>query len=498
MKTIHLFIAFATAVYSYLFYQQCPGINFFVFNLIIVLLLFLKDKSLITKPAWLACAAGSLLSSFCIFWWGTGLPFVANICSLAAVVGLSFNPSSSLLVAGFNTFISVVTSVPRLFYSPIGAQPETNFGNGLKKFVLVLVPVIITLTFVLVYRAANPIFKSFTDQINLNFISFGWCIFTLAGFFAMYGFFKFFAIRKVNEADSNSPDNLPQLTLQQHQQAGMGSQLSVSNELFNGVVLFSLLNLVLLCVNGLDVFYMWIVSRLPQGITLDAYLHDGANTLIFSIVMAIAVILFIFRGYLNFYEGNKWLKALAYVWITQNALLIITTANRNWWVIESLGFTRRRIGIYAYLLLCLVGLATTFIKVMQKKSNWFLFRKNAWAFYAIFITSCFINWDEMIVNYNCQKGNDRYYQSSLSHTSVATLFKCYADEGGMPNRPGSAFNAVTLDRMFHHYKNLKTQVENTGWQSTCISKRQNLDAINAVMNSGKINMPANSDFMVYP
>ena len=297
----------------------------------------------------------------------------------------------------------------------------------------------------------------------------------------MYGFFNQYLWRKINEADSNSANDLATITMEEHLLSAIGKHVAVSNEVLSGIILFAMLNILLLCVNGLDVFYMWILNKLPQGVSLAAYLHDGADTLIFSILMAIAVILFIFRGYLNFFEKNKILKGLAYAWIAQNIILVITTANRNWWIIESSGLTRRRIGVYVYLLLCIVGLATTFIKVKSRKSNWFLFRTNGWFFYAVLILACCIDWDSLIVNYNCKNFKtlelgyiDRGYQAELSHTALAALFNYYADERQETNPDRKIFTPAVVGCMFDSYHDLKNQDETAGWQSLCISKRSNL------------------------
>jgi hypothetical protein len=173
--------------------------------------------------------------------------------------------------------------------------------------------------------------------------------------------------------------------------------------------------------------------------------------------------------------------------------MVITTANRNWWIIESSGLTRRRIGVYVYLLLCLIGLATTYLKVMQKKSNWFLFRKNAWAFYGVFIISCFINWDEVIVNYNCKNYKsleldyiDRTYQAQLSHTCLATLFNYYADEKRETNPAKQVFTPQVISAMYSSLESLEEHDKKAGWQSFCISRHQNLRAIHQMIQKGEV------------
>ncbi len=483
----------ATAAYSYLFYYQSPGINFLLFAVLIIVLFFLKDRSLIYRPAWIAVAAGTILSAFFVFWWGTALPVLANACSLLALAGFSFDAESSFLFAVGNTIAAILIAIPRLFHSTVEEQqPEDKTPRILKKLLLLIAPVLVTLLFVAIYCNANPIFAKFVDQINLDFINFNWAIFTLSGFFIMFGLFNIYRF-KVNESDKNASDTLRLITAEEHVQSGSGSWLSAPNELLMGMVMFALLNLVLFTVNGLNVFYMWVNNRLPEGVSVAEFLHDGADTLILSIILAIAVLLFVFRGYLNFAENNRWLKMLAYTWIAQNALLVITTANTNWWIIQSSGLTRRRIGVYVYLALCIIGLTTTFIKVAKRKTNWFLFRKNAWAFYAVFIAGCFFNWDEIIVNYNCKNYKslelayiDRGYQTELSYTCLATLYKYYVAEKKEPAISKKIFTGPVINAMHSNYYYLQKEVAEHGWQSFCYGKYKNLHQIENMVKSGEV------------
>ena len=139
-----------------------------------------------------------------------------------------------------------------------------------------------------------------------------------------------------------------------------------------------LLNGLLLFFHISDIFYL-ITDRLPEGMSYTEYLHQSVNTLILSIVLAIAIVMYFFRGNLNFWQNNRRLKTLTYLWIAQNGVLVLTTAYKNFLYIEGWhGLTHKRIGVYVYLLLTMIGLITTYIKVEKVKSNWYLFRQNAW------------------------------------------------------------------------------------------------------------------------
>ncbi len=487
MKKNDWLIILATGVYSFLFYQQTAGVNFFLFNVILIGFLLVRDRTVLAQPAWFAAAFGSVISSFFVFWWGTWLPLLANICSLAMLSAFSFTPASSLLVAvansSFSFFVSIPVSFLHLFSS---GKNENREQTWVAKIPLLIIPVVITLIFFFLYRAANPIFEKFTDEIDLDFISVEWIAFTLIGFIIMFAFFRHQVIHWLTQTDNDASDQLSYISPEQHSAAQ--PLLSVANEVFTGAVLFALLNILLLSVNALDFYFMWVIQKMPEGITVAQYLHDGTNTLIVSIIFAIAVILFVFRGYLNFFENNKWLKLLAYGWIFQNAFLIITTAQRNWWIIESSGLTRRRIGVYVYLLLCLIGLATTLLKVAQQKGNWFLFRKNAWAFYSVFIVSCFINWDNLIVRFNHKhykaldfKYIDRRYQTGLSHTCLASLFEYYKEEMKEQKPVQKIFTPPVVQDMYRQYYDLKNETDSASWKSYCVSKQKNVKAVTEMM-----------------
>src|SRR5690606_33191061 len=146
----------------------------------------------------------------------------------------------------------------------------------------------------------------------------------------------------------------------------------------------------------------------------------------------------------------------------------------------------KRIGVYVYLLLCLIGLVTTLVKVLSQKSNWFLIRINSWAFYTVFVMSCPINGDNIIVSYNCKnykmveiKHIDRGYQSELSHTNLATLFHFYCLQRKEANPDKVIFTEKLVTHMYSQYRKLENEVESASRKSCSISKHRNLDMIHS-------------------
>jgi len=482
MKKIDWSILAATCAYSYLFFKQAPGLNFFLFSLIIVTLCSIRNHALLRNFYWLLCACGTLISGFAVFYYGTPLPVFANICSLFALSALSFDPETSLFISVVNVGYSYLLMIPsigtRLFRS--GGISEENKTSGKKKMLLVFLSVIISIVFILLYRASDPVFEKVTDQINFDFISFDWMLFTICGFIFSYGFFYHQRVKFLSDLDAKNPDKLAFIGEEQYRAPMALSFISSSNELFFGVVLFSLLNFILLSLNAIDIYYVFVIGKLPYGLTLSEYVHDGTDALIISIIFAVAIILFIFRGTLNFIEKNKTLKLLAYAWVVQNILMVATTANRNYFYVFNNGLTHRRLGVYVFLCLCIWGLLTAFIKVAEVKSNWFLFRKNTWAWYLTLVISCTVNWDNIIATYNLnfpkekKSGIDYSYLAELDYTALYTLYKFSLVDEKM-------FKPMLLAQMKLEYQKLTDRTKKADWQSSCVMKLQIQQQIDALL-----------------
>ena len=518
MKRNDIPILLATAAFSFLFYKQTEGVNYFAFSLVLTLLLIIRDISLLSSRTFLAAAAGYITASFCLFWYGTTLPFVATMISMLLLAGVSFDRESSIFIAGFHSVLSLLAVPVYMLIDMTESMLRSGRTEGtgvFKKAILAVVPVIIFFIFIGIYSSGNPIFDHFVSYINFDFISIGWCFFTLWGFFFCYAFFKQHTIKIVTAKDHGTGDTLPVITAEDHSKGVFAHLLSVSSEVYTGVLLLSLLNVLLFVVNGLDIFYLGVLRTMPAGITASQYVHNGTNSLIVSIIFAVAIMLFYFRGYLNYYEGNKWLKNLAYLWIIQNIVLVLSTAYRNGMYIGNYGLTDKRIGVYVYLTLCVAGLITTFIKIYKVKNTWFLFRKNGWIGYAFLICACPFDWDSIITNYdiaNFQKDRkmeiDQRYLASLSHTNLATLFQYYIVEKkklkadvdareessssslrGAMSLGGKVYYSEIEQMIWKKYKDLNTRYADHKIQSHCMSKSDNLHAVERMIRDNNLVCP---------
>lgn len=425
MKKNDWILLISALLYSYLFYQQSVGVNFLIFTSALISGLLIKQKELWYAHTWKIAAIGSLLSATCLAYYGSTLALVANLISLSVLSGLSISAKSSVVFSLLFSAYSYVTSMVFMYLDWIDRkQKENNLStNGtFKKILLVSIPVCITLLFFQLYRASNPLFNEFAAKINFNFISFEWIAFTLGGFVLLYGFYYHKQVADIAAFDENGQVNL---IAQPHQAITLfGKEINLNDENFSGKIMFLLLNMLLLLVNLLDFNFIFISRQLPANMTYSAFVHQGAGTVIASIIVAISIILFYFRSSLNFYAQSKTIKILAYCWIVQNVLMLVSTAFRNDLYIVEYGLTYKRIGVYVYLLLAAIGLVTTFIKILKLKSNHFLFRSNGWLFYGVLISTCFVNWDALITWYNIHvpKQIEKNYLVKLSDKILPQLF----------------------------------------------------------------------------
>ena len=129
--------------------------------------------------------------------------------------------------------------------------------------------------------------------------------------------------------------------------------------------------------------------------------------------LAIGLILYFFRGNINFSGDLSTLKSAAYFWLAQNALLVLTTVIKNFNYISMYGLTYKRISVILCLIIIASALFLTYIKVSQKKNLWYYLN-----FSSIIITThvvlffC-IPWDLIICRYNISSFKEKTDYSYL-------------------------------------------------------------------------------------
>jgi hypothetical protein len=193
-----------------------------------------------------------------------------------------------------------------------------------------------------------------------------------------------------------------------------------------GNILLILVNLLILILNILDISFVWFSFDPSKVENLAYFVHEGTYNLIFSILLSMAILCFYFRGNLNFYKKNNFLKYLAYFWIFQNGIMAVSLMLRNYYYIDYYyALSYKRIGVMIYLLLVFTGLVTMFIKIYSRKTLFYLIKINSTAVFIVMVLMGSLSWDYHIAKFNLQnpdkKAIDISYLFTLSDDVLPVL-----------------------------------------------------------------------------
>ncbi|WP_282134368.1 DUF4173 domain-containing protein [Seonamhaeicola maritimus] len=449
MKKISLLIG--AVLFSTLFYKQSLGLNMSLFSIVTIAILATYNPKSFKQKSSIAYSLLYLISAISIFIFQSSLSFIANFVAFFTLVGHVSEHKSSIYVSWLNGFYSFVAGFFHRNFNPDGKEEKAKIKRDIDYvhwIKIIGIPLIVVIIFILLYRNGNPVFNDLTSKINFSFINIQWLLLTVLGYYLLYNISEPIPVNPATKIDLETKNTL--------KNKGEFSIKSVKNENQLGVVLISLLNLLIILFLITDFTFLFSTQDLRASV-FSSQVHGGINALIASIIIAIIIILYFFRGNLNFFEGNKKLKSLAYIWIVLNAILVINTAIKDCQYIYYFGFTYKRIGVLVYLLLTVIGLATTAIKVNQIKNLWYLFRVNSVTAFAILIIACTINWDKHITYYNLNHAQsiDFFYLTKLSNNNTF-LLKEYSD-----NIPLKGEKKIRVDRKYHNY--LK-KLKDNNWQ----------------------------------
>ena len=433
IKSSPLAVCAIAILITLLFYKQGIGLNLLLFDILFFAGLIFTKQFSIRNRTQLITGLGFMLTSLFTVVSYTIYGYVIHFLALFLFVGtLNYAKSRSLItslgIATVGLFTSQIEFVKQIIESQIQGK---RAGRVLWKSRIFVAPVLIIFVFIGIYSFSNAKFGSIMGSIGIwiqNTINF---VFSTVDFALVFTFIlaliigAFLWMRTSDKGIENTDRTASEILTRKPRRVKRDFKLkALVNEYKSGVFLLIALNLLLLLLNSLDVYWVWFNFEW-DGQTLKEYVHEGTYFLIFSILISIAVVLYFFRGNLNFYKKNKVLTILSYTWLIQNAVLAISVGIRNFRYIEHFSLAYKRIGVVLFLALTLYGLYTVFVKIQHKKSAFYLFKTNALAIYIMLLVSSFINWDSTIAQYNFAHSDSSYvhldYLSRLSDKSLYAL-----------------------------------------------------------------------------
>lgn len=426
MKKHHLIFITVLAVII-LFYKEYVALNLGIFGIFLSILTFIQTKSEFRTKTFLTLFVTSIFSSFAFAWFGDAISFVAVFVSVFLLRFKGTYPKLKPFLYVEVLLVNLISFVGRVFYTEQWFEkPKGGGGFGKKLITFFLIPGILITIFLCIYSAGSSHFDQFFSEIKLDFSFFDIIILAVVGFYIGFIFWNFGVERFIFKQNRYLNDDFSGLI---KIQKPTFSFLDIDSERTSGLISFSALNILLLIfIATYNYEQFFEVTKSADG--LSAETHERVNSVIMSIVMAILVILFYFKRGFNFDEKAKSLKISAKIWIVLNAVLVISASLKNSEYIINFGLTYKRLGVYAFLTMALIGLIFTFIKIQNRKTNAFLFNKMFWASYGLILVCSYVNWGGIITSNNIERKDfaDHYHLISINYNEKLLLD--YAEKTG--------------------------------------------------------------------
>ena len=396
MKKHHL-IFLITTLFVILFYEQNPGLNIGILGIIVSVLTYFNTEESHKTKAFLALFVMSILSSFAFAWYGDFVSFLAVFTSLF-ILGFKSKNNDLKSIFVIPVFaINFITFIYRFFQFEQWFPLRKTESFWQKILAVVLIPALLLLIFFGIYSKGSTHFASFFSDYELDINLWEVFVFTVMGFFLSFNFFNFQIYEFISKQNHYLKNNF---SIEDKVAKPTYDFLDLNSERLSGIVSFIGLNILLLFF--IITFNYEQFVELPKATAnqLAEETHERVGAVIASIVMAIVVIMFYFKGSFNFDKSAKWLKILSQIWVLLNGVLVLSAFAKNTEYVVNLGLTYKRLGVYAFLLLSIIGLVFTFIKIQKKKTNAFLFNQMFWYVYGTILVCSFINWGNIATVYN--------------------------------------------------------------------------------------------------
>lgn len=414
----HQIILACTVVFTLLFYNQSPGVNLSIFGVMLTLLISYFFQEKFVDRSHLVLVVTSILSCFAFAWYGDAASFFALALSILFLQFKTQDGELKIIQIFPLIFLNAFASLGRVF---IVSQwlPERKIHNDFAKKLVafVVIPVIFLGLFFIVYSFGSNHFSSLFTDYTLDINIFQLILISILGFYVSFSFWNYWvpdACYEFNPKLNNEFSDISEIKNQ-----NTFSFLDLDFERKSGEITLLLLNVMLLIFIGTYNYEQFF--EVVEKTNLSADTHERVNAVIFSILMAVGVILFYFKGGFNFDEKASALKKLAKTWIALNVVLIVSAIIKNSEYVSFFGLTYKRLGVYAFLILAIIGLVYSFLKITKQKTNAYLVNQMVWYFYATILLCSYVNWGNLITNYNISvnKGVDLEFLSGLNFNDEA-------------------------------------------------------------------------------
>lgn len=413
MKKLSIILG-SSLLFTLLFYNEDLGLNWAIFGLVqIGLICYLFKEKLVTRLH-LVLVITSILSCFAFAWYADFPSFLAMALSVVFLQFKTQEPNLKLLQVFPLVIVNGIASLGRIFmFSQYIPKRKVNSSFAKQLIAYFIIPAVFLGLFLMVYSFGSDHFSAMFTDYYLDIDA--WQAFVLAalGFYISFTFWNYWIPEVCYQKNELLANDFNEEVKTENKNSF--SFLEIDFERKSGEITLFLLNallIVFIVTYNYEQFF-----EIVEKSKLSSDTHERVRAVIFSIIMAIGVILFYFKGGFNFDEKAHNLKKMAKMWIVLNAVLIVSTIIKNSEYVLYFGLTYKRLGVYAFLILAIIGLMISFIKISRQKTNAFLFNRMLWYFYGTILLCSFVNWGNLITRYNIavNKGVEPDFLKSLNY-----------------------------------------------------------------------------------
>jgi Domain of unknown function (DUF4173) len=292
-----------------------------------------------------------------------------------------------LLAAPFQIFADLI----RTYDSEQPRDPQTTSAGPVAAWII---PLLFAGIFLALFASANPVIENWFVAIDprswlahLDFARVSFWAFA----FALTWPFIWMRARRIVEVKFE----LPPLE---------ASELATWKRFFGeAVILRSLVvfNLMFAVQTSMDIAYLWRGVALPDGMSYASYAHRGAYPLILTALLAASFVIAAMRPG-SAAERAPVIRALVFLWIAQNVVLVVSSMLRLDLYVEIYSLTYLRAAAFIWMLLVAIGLILIVVRILLRRSNnWLIFANLGVLMLMIYVCS-FINFACVIASYNVE------------------------------------------------------------------------------------------------
>src|SRR5262245_22240546 len=271
-----------------------------------------------------------------------------------------------------------------------------------------VVPLGLGAVFVALFAAANPVIANWLAQWNangtleqLNLARVIFWSFVVIAVWGLVGVSSRFALPRFEErANPTTPDTDMRPVFDEA--ANVRPPDIDLSPIFNPTAIIRslvLFNLLFAVQTVMDIHYLWRGAALPDGMTYATYAHRGAYPLIVTALLAAAFVLAAMRPGSDS-ERSPLTRALVFLWVGQNVLLVVSAIMRLHLYVEIYLITYWRVAAFVWMAMVAAGLVLIVMRIVLHRSNaWLIAATLIMLVLTIYVCS-FVNFASLIARYN--------------------------------------------------------------------------------------------------